>query len=309
MRKLILIFVLAVFAITACKKENTGEMNTPQMNDSQKTEALILAFKDKLENPLKDGTSYAADSAVWYVEALLNYSYGYATALGCTFETDSVGITVNTGGSNAYTLAQLNDVYEYLEEEVTENIPDDHYIFCIDVFISGVGNVKTFSSVSGYAKQVLPNYKSIADTSGYWYWGMNLGMCEEDTGLYIGTDAGDIIEGIVNTSAEYEYFTNIENQIVSYTSCAYSGFPFTDQYLLHNRLFAYRDTTGPNEDFCLSPEHISFYSGDNGALYIVKDKKPSNREFAYCAITTMTYPYDTDTHVIRIVYGSPNEGQ
>ena len=174
---LIAICVISIFAVTACKKENVGDANSTQLTDSKKIEALILNFKDKLENNLKDGTTYAADSAVWYVEALLNYSYGYATALGCTFETDSVGTTVNTSGSNGYTLAQLNDVYEYLEDEATGNIPDDHYIFAIDVFVSIVGNVSTFSSISGYAKP-LPEFKSTDDDDpGYWYWGYGLGMC------------------------------------------------------------------------------------------------------------------------------------
>jgi hypothetical protein len=308
MKKIITICAIAIFAFSACKKENTGDVNYTPQTDSQSIEALILNFKDKLDNPLKDGTTYAADSAVWYVEALLNYSYGYATDLGCTFETDSVGTTVNTGGSNAYTLEQLNDVYEYLEEEATGNMPDDTYIFCIDVSLAVSGNQSTFSSVTGYAKQVLPIFKSTTDTSGYWFWGDDLGMCGEDVGLYEGMDAGDIIEGLVNNTAEYEYFTNIENHLAYFSSYPHTNFPFTDQYLLAYRLFAYRDPTGPNEDFCLSPDHISYYSGQDGAIYIVKDKKPWNREFAYCTVDTWTAPNDYDNHYMWIFYGSPNEG-
>jgi len=303
MRKSITIFALAIFVLSACKKENTGEINAPPMNTSQKTEALILAFKDKLDNNLKDGTTYAADSAVWYVEALLNYSYGYATALGCTFETDSVGTTVNSSGSNGYTLSQLNDVYEYIEEEATENIPDDHYIFCIDVSLAVNGSQTTFSGVTGYARP-LPEFKSTDDDDpGYWYWGYALGMCGPDVGNNIGTDAGDIIEGLVNATAEYDYFTNIENTTTSPSSYPYSSFPFHDDYLAEARLFSYCDTTGPNDDFCLSPDHISFYSGSNGAIYIVRDLEPSNKDFAYCTVSPVTYQatYDTDNHLITII--------
>ena len=305
---LIAICVISIFVITACKKENVGDVNSTQQTDSKKIEALILNFKDKLENNLKDGTTYMADSATWYVEALLNYSYGYATALGCTFTTDSVATNVNTNGANGYTVAQLNDVYEYLEEEATENIPEDHYIFCIDVSISVAGNVTTFSSVSGYARP-LPSFKSTDDDDpGYWYWGGGLGMCGPDVGNNIGMDAADIIEGFVNATAEYEYFTNIENTTTSFNSYPYSSFPFHDDYLLEARLFAYCDTTGPNDDFCLSPDHISFYSGNNGALYIVRDLEPSNKEFAYCVFIPFTNPYaDIDQHLIRIYYGNPIE--
>ncbi len=308
MRKLIIIFVVAIFAITACKKENTGEMNTPPMNNSQKTEALILAFKDKLDNHLKDGTTYAADSAVWYVEALLNYSYGYATALGCTFETDSVGTTVNSNGSNGYTLAQLNDVYEYLEEEATDNLPDDHYIFCIDVALVVTGNQTTFSGVSGYAKP-LPEFKSTDDDDpGYWYWGYSLGMCGPDLGSNIGMDATDIIEGMVNATAEYDYFTNIENTTASPSSYPYTSFPFHDDYLGESRLFYNRNPNGPTDDFCLSPSHLGFYGGNNGALYIVRDLEPANKDFAYCTVASVTYPLvDSDNHLITIYYGNPIE--
>jgi hypothetical protein len=309
MKKIIPICAIAIFAFSACKKENTGEVNYTPQTDSKKIEALILDFKDKLDNTLKDGTTYAADSAVWYVEALLNYSYGYATALGCIFETDSVGTTVNTGGSNAYTLEQLNYVYQYLEEEATGNIPDDTYIFCIDVSLAVTGNQSTFSSVSAYAKQFLPNYKSAADTSGYWYWGDELGMCDPDSGLYIGMDATDIIEASVNATAEYDYFTNLVGYGVLYPNEYYDpNFPFTDPYLLPYRYFVYYDSTGPNADFCLSPDHMAYYSGNSGALYMVKDKKPTNRVFACCYVTYLSYGVpDLDKHVWAITYGSPIE--
>ena len=282
---LIAICVVSIFVITACKKENVGDANSTQQTDSEKIEALILNFKDKLNDNLKDGTTYMADSAVWYVEALLNYSYGYATALGCTFTTDSVATTVNTNGANGYTVAQLNDVYEYLEEKALENKSDDRYIFAIDVSLAVNGNQTSFSGVSGYAKQFLPSYKSTADTSGYWFWGDGLGMCGPDSGLYVGTDATDIIEASVNATADYDYFTNLVGFSVYYPADYQDpNFPFTDQYLLPYRYFVYYDSTGPNMDFCLSPSHMSYYSGNNGALYMVRYLKPTNRVFAWCDV-------------------------
>lgn len=127
-------------------------------------------------------------------------------------------------------------------------------------------------------------------------------------GNNIGTDAGDIIEGLVNATAEYDYFTNIEYETASYNNYTYSSFPFHDDYLLESRLFAYCDTSGPNDDFCLSPTYLSFYGGNNGALYIVRDLEPSNKEFAYCVVFpwTNTTP-DIDQHLITIYYGNPIE--
>ena len=302
---LIAICVVSIFVITACKKENVGDANSTQQTDSEKIEALILDFKDKLNDNLKDGTTYMADSAVWYVEALLNYSYGYATALGCTFETDSVGTTVNSNGSNGYTLAQLNDVYGYLEEQALDNKPDDRYIFCIDVSISVEGNVTTFSSVAGYAKP-LPDFKSTDEDMGSWYWGYGLGMCDSDSGSNIGMDATDIIEARVNNYAEYEYFVNIEYFVGSPNNYTDPNFPFTDPYLYPSRIFAFEDTVN-HTDFCLSPDHIIYYSGKNGAIYVLNDLKPTNKDFAYCLVNCYSWQ-DTDRHLIRFYYGNPVEG-
>jgi len=272
-------------------------------------ERLILSFKAKLDATLKDGTTYAADSAVWYVEALLNYSYGYATALGCTFETDTASINVNSGGINGYTLAQLYDVYEYLEEHALQNKPEDRYIFCIDVSLEVNGNQSTFTSVSAYAKQILPNYKSTADTSGYWYWGNGMGMCIPDSGLYVGMDATDIIEASTNALAEYDYFTNLVSFGTLYPDDFYDpDFPFSDPNLLPYRYFVYYDSIGPSPDFCLSPDHMAYYMGNNGAMYMVKALKPTNREFAWCMVASMSWGGPrTDRHIWAITYGSPNE--
>ena len=306
MKKTIIICVIAIFAITACKKENTTNMNQEPQTDSQKTEALILAFKDKLDNHLKDGTVYAADSAVWYVEALLNYTYGYATALGCTFETDSAATTVNTNGGAGYSLTQLYDVYQYLEEKATGNIPEDHYIFCIDVSLQVTGNQSVFSGVTGYAKQLLPSLKSTADTSGYWFWGRELGMCGPDTGLYVGMDATDILEALVNSTAEYDYFTNIEVRYATYWSNYIDPkFPFNNPNLLPHRIFCYQDTTNLT-DFCMSPQHIRYYSGNDGLIYILKDLKPENKDFAYCSIIyTIWGSQSMLTHNGYFYYGNP----
>jgi hypothetical protein len=308
MRNLMLFSVIFLFALSACKKNDAGDAQTPQQIQNHKTEALILDFKDKIENHLKDGGIYTGDSAVWYVEALLNYSYGYATALGCTFEADSASTTFNSGGINGYTLAQLNDVYEYLEENALENKPDDRYIFCIDVSMSVSGNFTTFSSVAGYAKQ-LPIFKSTDDDMGNWYWGDELGMCGPDAGNNIGMDATDILESLVNATAEYDYFTNLEQVTILPDSNIYDpNFPFNDTYLLPYRSFVYRDTEG-NSDFCLTPSHISYYSGKNGAIHMLTANKPNNKEFAYCLINSLTLPWsNTDFHLITYVYGNPVEG-
>ena len=307
MKKIFIICVIAIFAFSACKKENTGDVNYTPQTDSQKIEAMILNFKDKLDNNLKDGTTYAADSAVWYVEALLNYTYGYATSEGCAFENDSIGTTVNTNGNNGYSLEQLAVVYENIEEQVLDNKPDETYIFAIDVSLFVEANVSTFSSLTGYAKQ-MPGFKSTADTSGYWYWGMDYGMCSSDSGSYVGMDASDIMEGIININT-VDYYTSLETEVVTkWDNYTNPFFPFTDPYLLNHRLFTSIDPNGNGaEYFCLSPDHIAYYSGSSGIPFIIDDNCPEHKEFVY---TTINCYHNTSTgeasHIVYITYGVHN---
>jgi len=306
MNRIFVIFLIMAFVVISCKKdENT---NNNLVNQKPDVEKLILSFKDKLQNHLKDGGTYNADSAVWYVEALLNYTHGYATANGCTFTVDTAEIVVNNNSNSFYTIEQLASVYDYLDEQVTANMPVDSYIFAIDVELSSLQGSSAFSAITGYAKQCFTNYKSLADTSGYWFWGRDLGMCGPDSGLYVGTDAADILEALVNATADYDYFTNLESHGASYFSNYIDpNFPFNDPGLLPHRIFAYQDTVNLT-DYCISPNLMNYYSGNNGLLWIVRELKPGNKSFAYCTITDAIFSsYDMLLHVGSFTYGSPND--
>ena len=299
----LIIFVVAVFAITACKKENTGEINTPQMNESKKIEALILNFKDKLENNLKDGTTYAADSAVWYVEALLNYSYGDASIPCKDPMIDTVEHNINTLGSNIFTLEQLSDVYESIEEDVLDEQPENATIYSIDLYLYNVTGVSVFAARTAYNLNYL-QFKAVMDTAGYWYWGYNMGMCDSDSGLYVGTDAADILEDLINTIT-CDYWTSLETKYASPNSYIDPNFPFTNTVLHPTRLFSATDQTIPVQHPCLSPGHIAYYDSSNGIHYIINDLCPERKSFMYIVLTE-GYADGYFSHSGSFTYGTPN---
>ena len=120
-------------------------------------------------------------------------------------------------------------------------------------------------------------------------------------------DAGDIIEALVNNVAKYDYFTNLESYNVFYPyNYVDTNFPFNDTNLFHFRNFCFHNVDYIN--FCLSPAHISYYAGNEGAIYMLKDLKPPNKDFAYCSIVPATWSSSyIDEHVMSFVYGNPIE--
>jgi hypothetical protein len=304
MKKLIFIFVVAVFAITACKKENTGEMNTPQMNNSQKTEALILAFKDKLDNHLKDGTTYAADSAVWYVEALLNYTFGDASTPCFNPTVDTAERNLNNTGVNGFSLQELADVYDDLKDEVVANQPNNMHVYAIDLFTYPAGNLTVFTTHTAYANDQNSTYKSVTDTAGYWFWGKQWGMCGADSGLYIGMDATDILEGLINTIS-CDYWTDLEYDGAWPNEYIDPNFPLTNSLLHPTRLFSASGTTPAVLDYCMSPTEIDYYNSSEGIRYIIDDLCPERKSFMYCFLGAYADGYYV-VHIGSFTYGVPN---
>jgi len=171
-----LIIIAAIFA--GCKKEET--LRQPEAKQISNTEQRILNFEQKLQSAQKDGITYAIDSAEWYVEALLNYNT-------VTEGIECAGITVDTAwtslpipATGEYTLTQLESVYSQLLSQVQQNLPQGTIVFTVDLYHYQVETVMVFSTNTAYATPVSPMFKSLNDTSGYWFWGGNAGMCGPD---------------------------------------------------------------------------------------------------------------------------------
>ena len=295
------IILIIALAVSSCKKdENTNNM----VNQKPDVEKLILSFKDKLQNHLKDGGTYTTDSAVWYVEALLNYTYGNGSVPCKNYLTDSAEIAVNDPNSGVFTIEQLATVFDFLENEVVNNQPENTNIIAIDVYTYPENDNVIFASLTAYATPKTPELKSIADTSGYWFWGADKGMCGPDSGLYVGMDATDILEDLLNTVAN-DYWTNIETKVAWPWQYEDPNFPFDEPYLYPTRLYSAGGPTPVICDFCLSPDHIAYYASSQGIGYIIDDLCPSGKRFMYCDIWPGVSDDTEGVHVGYLTYGTP----
>jgi hypothetical protein len=306
MKSQIFLSLLVFTFFFSCKKDiiNTEPANEPPRN----VEHLILDFKARLDATLKEGTTYAADSAVWYVEALLNYSYGNASVQCRDFTVHIAEITLNTTGSEGFTLEQLLTVFAYLEDDVLTNQPENTNIYAIDVYTYPENGQTVFAARTAYATPITPQYKASLDTAGYWYWGAGQGMCGPDSGLYIGMDATDIIEDIINaTGPTNDYFTDLETLWTWGKDPTWfdPNFPFTDPCLVPRRIF---NAYGPWECvlfFCMSPDLIHYYASTEGIPYVIDSLHPDRKEFIYIDIVGGVMDELEALHEVNITYGKP----
>ena len=302
MKDLILIAIISLSILSACKKENQN--TAPASENKQNLEQLILNFEQKLNSGQKDGTTYAIDSAVWYVEALINYNLG-------TEGVECKGMTVDTAHANLpipatgeYTLIQLETVYNQLLSQIQQNQPEGTIMFAADLYYTPSETVMVFAVRTAYATPVTPQFKALNDTTGCWYWGYNLGMCGPDYGNYVGMDAADVLENrISNTTSDI--WSSLENRSTLPGSYVDPNFPFDIAYLDHTRMFS---ATGPSNeitDFCIPANVMDYYLSSNGIWYIINDLKPTGKLFAYCNIYDYpSYPSSV-IHVGLFTYGIP----
>jgi hypothetical protein len=300
MKRIFFIALLSVFAISACQKDQLSAVYSSASASTNKTETLILNFKAKLGDNLKDGTIYTTDSAVWYVEALLNYTYGNTTSPCPNPIVDTTETIVNATGGNGFTLAQLADVFEVIEAGVVNNMPDNATVFAIDLYSYPAGNLTVFAGRAIYAPRV---FKSTSDTSGYWYFGYDDGMCGADSGLYVGMDATDILEESLNTVINEGHWISIETFTVWPTDYTDPDFPFTDPDLLPSRLLLYQgDFWIDSRYYCMSPELIAYYNSNKGIPYIIKDMLPQGKKFLLIDLDAFVLSVYAE-HVATLTYG------
>ncbi len=157
-----------------------------------------------------------------------------------------------------------------------------------------------------YATPVSPGYKALNDTSGYWYWGGDAGMCGPDSGLYVGMDATDILTNLL-THTWTNVWTSMETIIVSpnYPGFNYydPNFPFASYPEMDSsRIFR---AFGDEEvlQFCLTPDMIHYYASTQGIGYIIADLTPDRKYFAHCFITSGVWDMDRVFHVGSFTYG------
>jgi hypothetical protein len=203
MKKLIFVFLTIgalITVILSCKKNLSYEASKnnqlPQINQNDLTlEQRILSFESTIRSTLKTGYSYPIDTAIRYIEGLVNFNYG-------DVQNNLIGISIDSVFINAHltdgkiTPEEASNVYDAIVDSLTiqyQNLPTQnlHLIFA-DVFrkdsISGTA-IFGIISAFGYGSPLSVDHFGNND---YWMYGFREvnsgGYCD---GLYYGENKNE----------------------------------------------------------------------------------------------------------------------
>jgi len=167
----VVFFLLLVF--NACEKNN----EIIEQKGIDPTEQKILNFKEKMKTHTKSDELVSIDSAVWYIEAALNYTYCYLIPEELpetdAFEVDSFIVNIQTN-QNRVNFTEIVDVYNDLQSQALENYNNfnglNKYLSVMDIELSeDMMSCKTIIQYKFNDEKIL--------LSG-WKWGIKLGNCE-----------------------------------------------------------------------------------------------------------------------------------
>lgn len=119
---------LSMILLISCSKDETSKVDQNQSQLSAfdlKVGNLVKNFKTKLGSKLKSDETISVDSALWYINATINYTYGGATVEGqkpAEAETGSATITLPEN-EGALTFEQVETLYN----EALESVKDLYY--------------------------------------------------------------------------------------------------------------------------------------------------------------------------------------
>ncbi len=193
----------AVIIFFACTKENNEAaiQNSPaQTNLTQndlKINNLIKTFKDKIAyykaNPdLKDGETVPADSALWYLEATINYSHAFPNEYYDGFEIDTSYITVPVNSDGTVDMSVLTQKYEEMKSNVAADYHNSQFtekgLSFVDLSeVSGSDNTLTLEvkTATGEKNNEPPPPTPVDgpfSLGDNWWYGEDAGKCDEAAG-------------------------------------------------------------------------------------------------------------------------------
>lgn len=258
MRKLILLTLSLTCIMVSCQKSSDDAINQPSKKIN-KTTLKLQQFKTTLLT--KSETSVSSDSAIWYLEGLLNYELANNDHLfsDINFFHDTVQIIVNNGLIN---LDDLYTIYNYANSfstQISNGIPNYSFdIIDIDLLSTGLknGTQNMAITLSGGLIGTSINYVLFGSTD-YWNWGETKGKCGGYSG-YLGRDATTELQRKFRNPIAVPgpgYFTSV----VGAWAIA-SEFPDPENPYGHYLMF-YRSGYGSNppEDICISPDELNYY--------------------------------------------------
>ena len=286
--------------------------NDQMLTRSQKVIALIQKFDTKLKGNLKAGEMITADSAVWNMEASLNYNYAIPDSSAASFLVKRSFYTIGVDANHMVSMDDVTTVYGQMDD--TLNIqyngitnPVKHVAFS-DVTMDSVVEATGYLSVAtGFGLDLPRNYVPFAEDDD-WIWGtLGSPLAGKCDGTEIGvSDGSNELQWRLNNPMPVP-----EEQIYGYTDIVTeyaTGMEYTDS---NGNPRLYIDYTG-TINACIENNDLTYYLGQSDdIIYTYQDQggeRPTGKDFIKVEITDeviVDYENSTYLHFYKIRYGIP----
>lgn len=272
---------ISLLVLNACKKDDMPNKTAEVYWTAEdvRIQNSILNFQSKIKNnSFKNGESIKIDSALWYLEALLNFNYSTPdssfvnltvdTSFIFELPTNNEEVDFNDLVSAAFAMEDhILSFYEQMPEAIKFIIATDVKIKETDTKLGGL----TLTITTGYGSEYIDNpacYPPFGEYD-YWKWGASWmdfgGYCD---GPYVGqdedSDAAEEIEKKINsprcigTDIGHPYYI-AEVYTVHILPEAYPN-PDDDGLDNYQDFLLYNGYTGINvPNICIPPEDMNFY--------------------------------------------------
>ncbi len=204
---MLLLFATSTVFFSACNKTELVEPAQTTVNDP--TAQKILNFKAKLADASKSDETLTLDSAVWYIEAALNYSYcnterDLSDVADFAYDTLTVCASEQAQNLNLQTVVEIYDAFAERTSELLNSTQQK--LMFQDVTIAE-GEFQLITTLA-----LIQTEKGSIVTSNFtepWKWGLKSGKCDgtyynkSDAALQIASKAR------MRISVIYGYYTDV----------------------------------------------------------------------------------------------------
>ncbi len=318
MKKIIIILAVAgvIFTIHSCKKnamEKPTTENEQMLSRSQKVIALIRQFDAKLKNNLKSGEMITADSAVWNMEASLNYNYAISDSSAANLLVKKSFYSITVDANQMVLMDDVTTVYWQMDD--TLNIqyngianPVKHVVFSDVTMDSVVGTTGYLSVATGFGLDLPRNYVPFAEDDD-WIWGTLGGpLAGKCDGTEVGvSDGSNELQWRLNNpmpvSGEQIFYTDLETLWTN-------GWDFLDSNG-NERLYVGWDYP---EDNCLTNDLLTYYLQQSDDIIYTYDYdgglRPPGKDFVRLEIIDDLAFNENQSwfyHLYLVTYGIPTQ--
>ena len=287
------------------------------MNPSNETELRIQSFLNRLTSDLKDEKTYSIDSAIWYTEASLNFTYAIYDSALVYIAIDTNEFSVDLDENDKVTESDLDILYEDMVDSL-EAFYDNLYVnikrvFYCDVVVIDIAEGRLDLIMVGVIACGYSSYQwSYFDEDDYWFSIMEWGKCNYYEGE--GDAAIQLTQAFMSNLclSDPEVRIWFSDEITRYAESSDYYYPPAPY---GHRAFWYSGIGQMQYPQCLSPEDLEYYLSDNGIPYIIDDQNPDpeNLEFESISVPSNGYlggvGWWIEYHNMFITYGVRNETQ